>query len=119
MIRDIYRNTAPSTERFQQAKNAVEERYRSDWISTRHIAQHVAQWHRLGFSVDPRRDRFDRLLELEPDDLAAVFTELKNAPMVVVMAGPLADLDRERLAALGDIVTIELDDVASYGAAQK
>ncbi|MFT3691792.1 MAG: protein kinase [Kofleriaceae bacterium] len=93
---------------FERARSDVEQSIRSNWISPRQVPYEVVKWRRLGLTDDPRRDQFDRLVRMRPDELVAQFAQVAHAPTFITIIGDAKQIDT---AKLGPIQTVTMKDL--------
>ncbi|MEX0618608.1 MAG: insulinase family protein [Pseudohongiellaceae bacterium] len=102
-----------SNERFNEAKNAQINRYRTSTVGFREVISAVRSWERLGFEgADPRRRRFEELQSLTLEDMLQFHQEhVAGRAKLISVVGNLSVIDAEQLAQHGQIRQIEVDDI--------
>ncbi|MEO8427969.1 MAG: insulinase family protein [Verrucomicrobiota bacterium] len=101
-----------SPERFKESQLAVVNEYRVAKLAFREVLGAVRSWERLGVPIDPRERRFEKI---QTTDLEAIFqfqqAHLKSRPKLISIVGDRKKLNPERLAGLGKVTEVKLEDI--------
>jgi len=109
---DLIDNMPVSAERFDEAVNSMENRYRTSRVTFREVIGAVRGWERLGLQGDPRRSRFEELQNLAMDDLLEFQQEhvAERAKLISVM-GDLSIIDPEALSQFGEVQQVSVEQL--------
>ena len=109
---DLIDNMPISAERFDEAVNSMENRYRTSRVTFREVIGAVRGWERLGLQGDPRRSRFEELQNLAMDDLLEFQQEhvAERAKLISVM-GDLSIIDPEALSQFGEVQQVSVEQL--------
>ncbi len=114
-LQDLLDNLPVEPERFDQARQSVINRYRTAKLGFRQILGSVRAWEKLGVPVDPRKDRFERVLDAEIDLMLAFHeAHLKSRPKLISVVGDRARINAEALRKLGRWVEVGLEDIFAH-----
>ncbi|MDT8428873.1 MAG: insulinase family protein [Pseudomonadales bacterium] len=109
---DLFDNMPRSAERFQNAKNSLENRYRTSTISFRQVLGTVRSWERLGINADPRARQFAELQSSTLEDLLNFQQQhVANKPKLVSIVGDMSRIDVEALRGIGTIREMDVDQL--------
>ena len=105
----------PSSEdRFKEAKKSIEERYRTSPVTFRSVPSSVLFWEDLGFSKDPRPERFQRALRYGLKDLEGFAKRFEAMPKTLYILGNKTRVDLEALKKLGTVTEKPIDGLFPY-----
>ena len=109
-------NDIPMTEdRFDTARTALINSYRTSKIGFRGVAATVDEWNQLGLEGDPRAARFEAIQNADIDTLAAFYeAAIKGRPMFITVVGDKEKIDLDALKELGEVTEVSLDDLFAY-----
>lgn len=109
---DLIDNMPISAERFDEAVNSMENRYRTSRVTFREVIGAVRGWERLGLQGAPRRSRFEELQNLAMDDLLEFQQEhvAERAKLISVM-GDLSIIDPEALSQFGEVQQVSVEQL--------
>lgn len=109
---DLFDNMPASTNRFDEAKSALENRYRTSTVGFRQVLGSVRSWERLGLEGDPRPARFAQLQDIALDDLLSFQrNNIAGKPKLISIVGDLSLMDTEALNSYGRVQEIQIDDI--------
>lgn len=109
---DLIDNLPESTERFDEARQSRINRYRTAKIGFREVIDAVRSWERLEVPVDPRKARYESI-RASGMDLMLQFHKayVQGHPKLISIVGNRNMMDIERLATVGQVIEIGLEDV--------
>ena len=95
----------------EAARQSTEQSYRSNWIEPRRVPRVVDDWRQLGWSGDPRAERFHRIPGVTLEDVRALQRALAATAPVITVYGNLSRIDRRQLGSIGDVVPLRTSDI--------
>ena len=109
---DLIDNLPESPERFDEARQSRVNRYRTAKIGFREVIGAVRSWERLEVSIDPRKARYESI-QASNMDLMLQFhkAHVQGHPKLISIVGDRNKMDMERLAAVGQVREIGLEDI--------
>lgn len=109
---DLIDNMPVSEARFDEARNALLNRYRTAKIGFRDVIGAVRSWERLGLEGDPRQARFEALQQASLNDLLRFQQErVKDRPKLISVVGDLSVIGEENLAPFGTVRQVQVDEL--------
>jgi len=109
---DLFDNMPRSTERFEEARNSLINRYRTSTVGFRSVTGTVRGWERQGLTGDPRRQRFAALQTSTVEDLLNFQLErVANRPKLISIVGDMSRIDAEALAEFGAVKELSVDQL--------
>jgi len=109
---DLFDNMPRSTERFEEARNSLINRYRTSTIGFRSVNGTVRSWERQGLTGDPRRERFAALQSSTVEDLLTFQLEhVANRPKLISIVGDMSRIDADALAEFGTVKELSVDEL--------
>lgn len=109
---DLFDNMPESQERFDEAQASILNRYRTSKIGFRAVIGAVRSWQWLDLDVDPREERFDQVRNANMDTLMDFQkSHIRNRPKLISIVGDKARIDMDRIAKLGSVTEISLDQI--------
>jgi predicted Zn-dependent peptidase len=100
--------------RFEVARSALDEEYRSSRADPRAAPGWVLTWDDMGEPVDPRPRDWSALKALAPNELAGFGSRAASGPTVISLLGNTARFDRQELSKLGAIETVPIQKLFGY-----
>jgi len=103
-----------SADRFRETKQSIEERYRTMPIEFRSVPGAIIGWEDLGFSKDPRPERFKKSLAFTLTDLERFARRFESKPKTVYILGNRTRVNLDGLKKLGGFSEKPLDELFPY-----
>jgi hypothetical protein len=101
-----------SSERFDEAKNSLLNRYRTSTVGFRQVIPTVRSWERQGLTEDPRARRFEQLQEMTLEDLLAFQRDhIAGRPKLISIVGDLSRVQPEQLEDQGQLRQLTVDEL--------
>lgn len=101
-----------SAARFNETRESMISRFRSDVIGFRQIPAALRSWAYRGIDSDPRPARFDELRNMTLEDMTAFHRQhVADRPRFISIVGDIERMDRDQLQALGTTRELRPDDV--------
>jgi predicted Zn-dependent peptidase len=114
LLKGLLTKLPASEERFKETKKSIEERYRTAPIEFRAVPGAVLSWEDLGFSQDPRPERFKKSLAYTLDELRLFAARFEGTAKTVYILGNRSRVDLEGLGKLGGFSVKPLDELFPY-----
>ncbi|MDD5628272.1 MAG: insulinase family protein [Elusimicrobia bacterium] len=114
LLRGLLLSPPLSGQRFAETAKGIEEGYRTNPIQFRSVPGAVIAWEELGFSQDPRPERFARALAYKLDDLALFAKRFAGRPMTVSILGNRERLGIDGVKKLGEFEEKTLEQIFPY-----
>ncbi len=109
---ELMDNMPRSTERFQEARDSLINRYRTSTVGFRQMIPTVRAWERQGLNGDPRPQRFATLQSFTMENLLGFQREhVSGRPKLISIVGDLSRIDTEQLAQFGSIRQLQVDEL--------
>lgn len=109
---DLMDNLPNSPERFAIAREAIINQYRTGKVGFRGVIGAVRGWKRLGLEPDPRRGWFDAVQNSSLETVLEFQKQfIAGKPKLISIAGQSALVGLDKLAPIGSIRTVTLDDI--------
>lgn len=109
---DLWDNMPHSNERFEVVRESLDNQYRVSKIGFRDILASVKAWERLGLENDPRKTRYEGVLEGDLDSLFEFYrAEIQGKPKMISILGPAASIDQEELKKQGTLRQVEISEI--------
>ncbi len=109
---DIIDNLPESPDRFDEALASIENQYRTSKIGFRSVIGAVRSWERLGLKPDPRERRFEEVRSAQMQQLLDFHSaRIQGRPKLISIVGDRDRIDMERLAEMGEIIEVSLDQI--------
>lgn len=107
---DLLDNMPVSPERFATAKDALINSFVSSRLGFREILPAVRGWERLEVAVDPRRERYERILTADIETMLGFYRDqIAGRPKLISIVGAKSKLDMDRLSRAGRIAEAPLE----------
>lgn len=101
MLSQLFKSPPITEKRFGEAAKAIEEGYRTNPIPFRSVPGALMSWQDLGFSGDPRPERFHRALRYSRSELMEFSKRFKERPQTLYILGHKDRLDLSGMKTLG------------------
>ena len=99
-------------ERFAPAQDSLIENYRTGKLGFREILGAVRLWERLGLQVDPRRQRFENVVNANAETMLAFYKgQVQGKTKLVSIVGDKSKMDLGKIAEHGKLTEVELSQV--------
>ncbi len=109
---DLIDNLPESPERFDEARQSRINRYRTAKIGFRNVIGAVRSWERLEVPIDPRKTRYESIRAANMDLMLQFHkAHVQGHPKLISIVGDRNKMDMERLAAVGQVIEVDLDDI--------
>ena len=109
---DLIDNLPESAERFDEARQARINRYRTAKIGFREVIGAIRSWERLEVPIDPRKTRYESIRASNMDLMLQFHkAHVQGHPKLISIVGDRNKMDMERLAAVGQVIDISLEDI--------
>ena len=109
---DLFENMPVSGERFEEAKSALVNRYRTSTVGFRQVTSTVRSWEQLGIDGDPRARRFEQLQHSTLEDMLAFQRRnIAGKAKLISIVGDMSRIDEDALSEFGEITNIDVDDL--------
>jgi len=109
---DLIDHLPKSPERFDEARDSILNRYRTDKIGFRGVIGAVRSWERLEVPIDPRKWRFEQIQGADMDLMLQFHkAHIPNRPKLISIVGDRNKMDMERLAKVGKVIEVRLEDI--------
>ncbi len=110
---DLIDNLPVSSERFEETRESILNRYRTSKMSFRRVIGAVRGWELLGLEGDdPRRESYQRLQTLETVDLLNFHEQhIKGRPKLISIVGDISAIGTEELGQYGRVQQIQVEDL--------
>ena len=109
---DLIDNMPVSSERFDESLNSALNRYRTSKLGFRQVLRAIRGWERLGFDVDPRRQRYAELQQATIDDLVQFQQEhVRDRAKLISIVGDLSVIDLAELEQFGRVQQVQVDEL--------
>ncbi|MCC6699367.1 MAG: insulinase family protein [Candidatus Hydrogenedentes bacterium] len=97
-------------ERFAPAQDSLIENYRTGKLGFREIVGTVRLWERLGLQIDPRRQRFEKVLSANADTMLTFYKDkVQGKTKLVSIVGDKTKMDMAKIAQFGQLEEVGLD----------
>lgn len=107
---ELFDNLPESEGRFENTLGSLENQFRVGKLKFREIPGAVKSWEQLGFSSDPRPERFAELKQASFADMTEFHKErIAGRPKLISIVGPRDRLDLEGIAKLGTLREVPVD----------
>ncbi len=109
---DLMDNLPVSSQRFESSQESILNQYRSSKLGFREILGAVRSWERLKVRVDPRRSRYEKVLNADMNLMLQFHkAHIEGRLKLVSVVGDTSRIDMERLGKSGNLMAVELDDI--------
>ncbi len=109
---DLLDNLPESEERFAIARQSIINRYRTAKIGFRGVIGAVRGWERHGLEPDPRKQRYEVIAGSSLAEVLAFHqAHITGRPKLISIVGEKANIDLERLKALGPVQELSIEDI--------
>jgi hypothetical protein len=109
---ELFDNLPESEGRFENTLGSLENQFRVGKLKFRQIPGAVKSWEQLGFSSDPRPERFAELKNASFEDMTDFHKErIAGRPKLISIVGPRDRLDLKSIAKLGTLKEVTVDDL--------
>ena len=109
---DLIDNMPVSSERFEETRESLLNRYRTSKISFREVIGAVRGWERLGLNNDPRRESYEQLQTLSMQELINFQQQhIKDRPKLISIVGDVAIIDADELAQFGEVQQVQVEEL--------
>jgi len=112
---DLLNNMPESEKHFENAKEAIIEKIRTERITKASILFSYLRAQRMGINHDTRRDTYERTPQMTFKELKA-FQEkyLKDKNYNILVLGNKASLNIDELKKYGEVIFLKLEDIFGY-----
>jgi predicted Zn-dependent peptidase len=110
----IVKEMPASETRMANAKQSIDETYRTTRIGFRTIPGVVMSWWRQGLDGDPRPWNWQQVKKLTLADLSAFAARWKDKPYTIAITGDRAKFDMEKLAQYGEVREMKVDELFAW-----
>jgi predicted Zn-dependent peptidase len=115
VLQDLLHNPPMSATRFEMAKKAVVEGYRTNRLHFRSVPETALRWEELGiFGGDPRPANYAKSQQYTIENLGKFASQFKAAPMSFAIMGNRDRIDKAGLAKIGEFTEVPLDSLFPY-----
>lgn len=115
MLAELFKSPPITHKRFAEAAKAIEEGYRTNPIPFRGVPGVLLAWQDLGFTRDPRPERFARALNYSRAELMDFSKRFKDKPLTLYILGHKDRLDLSGVKKLGrDFEEKSLEQIFPY-----
>ena len=112
---DLIDHPPVSEERFEAARQALLNDYRTSRLGFRQILGAVRTWERQEVPIDPRARRFEELQRSSMEAMLAFHrNHVQNRPRLISIVGDRSKIDLEDLSRHGSIVEVNLEDIFGF-----
>lgn len=109
---DLFENMPVSGERFEEAKSALVNRYRTSTVGFRQVTGTVRAWQRVGIDGDPRESRFGQLQNSTLEDMLAFQRRnIAGKSKLISIVGDMSRIDAEELKNFGAVTELQVDEL--------
>ncbi|MFN8578646.1 MAG: insulinase family protein [Candidatus Sericytochromatia bacterium] len=109
---DLLKNLPVSKDRFERARDAIENSYRTGYVDFRSIVGTVMYWGKLGYDKDPRPEDFEKLSKVEFDEMLKYVKEkVSNNNLTFMVVGDKSKIKMEDLKKLGDLEEVSINNL--------
>ena len=103
---------ALTQDRFSQAKESITNHYRVSRVQFRDIVSAVRGWKQLGLLSDPRQRRFQKVQEMQMNDVAAFHQkQIAQRKKHICIVGDKNKIDEDKLGEFGALRFVTLEDI--------
>lgn len=107
---DLLKNLPVSKDRFERARDAIENSYRTGYVNFRSIVNTVQYWGQLGYDRDPRPDDFAKISDVQLDQmLSYVKDKVSTKNLTFMVVGDKSKIKMQDLKKLGDVEEISVN----------
>ncbi len=114
VLMDIVRKMPANESRFNQAKTAIDQVYRTGRIDFRTVPSAYIGWTRQGMDGDPRPYNWDHIKSMTLADVEKFAARFADMPFTITIVGPADQIDVAKLAAFGEVVEMTPDQLFSW-----
>lgn len=108
-------NLPISEERFDIAREAIINRYKTSRIGFREVIGAVRTWEYQGLEVDPRIKRYQKILQSDIGILQDFHrSNITNRKKLISIVGSKSKIDMEALAKYGKVTEVSLDQIFAF-----
>jgi len=108
-------NLPISEERFDIAKEAIINRYKTAKVGFREVIGAVRTWEYQGLEVDPRVKRYQKILQSDIGILQDFHqSNITDRKKLISIVGPKSKIDMEALAKYGKVTEVSLDQIFAF-----
>ncbi len=112
---DLIDHPPVSEERFEAARQALLNDYRTSRLGFRQVLAAVRTWERQEVPIDPRVMRFEELQRSSMEAMLAFHrNHIQNRPRLISIVGDRSKIDLEDLSRHGSIVEVNLKDIFGF-----
>ena len=109
---DLIDNLPVAQEQFDETKNSVLNRYRTSKLKFREILPALRIWEYRGLSPDPRRVRFEAILNADINTMLDFHVRhVRGRDKLISVMGDSTKFDLSQLRPLGTVIPIDIDDL--------
>ncbi|MDX2287090.1 MAG: insulinase family protein [Bacteroidia bacterium] len=112
VVSGLIRALPEKRERMDLIRNSLIQEVYSNRPEFRDMAQTWDAWMLKGFTEDPNRSKYQAYQSMQFDDLLGFWrSQIQGRPLVITVLGDARRFDKAALAAYGQVVELELDDI--------
>ena len=112
---DLIDRLPVSPERFEAARQALVNDYRTSRLGFRRVLDAVRTWERQEVPVDPRARRFEQIQRTSLDEMLEFHREhIRNRPRLISIVGDRGKIDLDAMARHGRTVELNLEDIFGF-----
>ena len=105
--------------RVKEARESLEQEYRSSRVEPRFIVYWVSSWFDRGDAGDPRPALREAVTKVDDAALQGFADELDKAPVIISILGNEEKIDMKALGEVAKITKVDRDDLFSWGSFPK
>jgi predicted Zn-dependent peptidase len=109
---DLLKKLPVSKDRFERARDAIENSYRTGYIDFRSVVGTVMYWGQMGFDKDPRPENFEKISKMEFDEMLNYVKErVSNKNLTFMVVGDKSKIKMDDLKKLGDLEEVSVNSL--------
>ena len=109
---DLLKSPPESEQRFERAKSALDNSYRTNYINFRSVASTVQSWGELGFDKDPRPQFFNQLPQAKFEDVKSfIKNKIASKNLTFMIVGDQTKINMIDLKKIGDVEMVDIETI--------
>ncbi|MBC7475388.1 MAG: insulinase family protein, partial [Candidatus Sericytochromatia bacterium] len=109
---DLLKSPPESEQRFERAKSALDNSYRTNYINFRSVAGTVQSWGELGFDKDPRPQFFNQLPQAKFEDVKSfIKNKIASKNLTFMIVGDQTKINMTDLKKIGDVEMVDIETI--------
>jgi predicted Zn-dependent peptidase len=112
---ELVRDRPIDTDRLDDARDSLEQEFRSSRIDPRWIVLWVLDWDNRGEKEDPRPWEWEQIQELSSDDVQEFAKAYADRPIIISVVGDRNRVDMDALKKIAPITEVKPEELYSYG----